>query len=40
MTIEIPLWLVQVGYVLGVLGLVGLAFLGVLFIVFLRGFKP
>lgn len=40
MTIEIPLWLVQVGYVLGVVSLVVLAILGVMFIVFLRGFKP
>ena len=40
MTIEIPLWLVQVGYIFGVVALVALAILGVMFIVFLRGFKP
>ena len=40
MTIEIPLWLVQVGYILGVVSLVALAILGVMFIVFMRGFKP
>lgn len=40
MTIEIPLWLIQVGYIFGVVGLVGLAILGVMFIVFMRGFKP
>ena len=40
MIVEIPLWLVQVGYIFGVVALVALAILGVMFIVFLRGFKP
>lgn len=40
MTIEIPLWLIQLGYILGVVSLVALAILGVMFIVFMRGFQP
>lgn len=40
MTVEIPLWLVQVGYILSVVALVALAILGVMFIVFLWGFSP
>jgi hypothetical protein len=40
MTIEIPIWLVNTGYVLGVVVTVALALLGVAFIWFVKDFEP
>lgn len=39
MTIEVPLWLVQVGCIVGVIFLVALAILWVMFIAFVWGFR-
>lgn len=40
MTIEIPIWLVNTGYILGAVVIIALALMGIAFIVFLRNFSP
>jgi hypothetical protein len=40
MTINVPTWLVEAAYILGVVGILGLAILGVLFIVVMARFEP